>query len=350
MLNLKRSAPWVNLAGIVMLLVGLGWDALLHRLDPTLASREGVFTLTNPGHLLFAGGIALNVLGALLFLTGLTFDGSRFSLARLFAFGGAASMLGVLCAVSFALALSSDGVLAASHAHAHDQGPVADANVHTPPADPGGVMSAQMPHQHVEAGPHLQLTSARPKTSEDSARADAILKTARDALSKYRDYRVAERAGYKIFAPGVPHDASARRGFLVESDSTMLRADASTEYHFTNWGNSILNSFSFDPARPTSLIYKKVGDGYQLSGVMYTAPRNATEEQLNRRFPLSSAPWHLHVNICLAPKGQGLAYLAPNPKFGPKGSISTDDECRVAGGKFYPTLFGWMIHLYPFES
>lgn len=329
MLNLlKRSVPWVNLTGIVMLLVGLGWDALLHRLDPTLASREGVFTLTNPGHLLFAGGIALNVLGALLFLVERAFGGAQFSLGRLFAFGTAASMLGVLCVVSFALARSSDSVLAASHVHSHDEGASADANVHTHPDDPSGVMSEQMPHQHGEAGPHIQLTSARPKTPEDVARADAILKTARDSLSKYQDYRIAERDGYKPFAPGVQQP----------------------EYHFTNWANSILNSFSFDPARPTSLIYKKAGDGYQLIGVMYTAPKNATEDQLDRRFPLSVAPWHLHVNICLAPKGQATAYLAPHPQFGPKGSITTEDECKAAGGKFFPTLFGWMIHVYPFQS
>lgn len=349
MLNLKRFIPWVNLTGIVMLLVGLGWDALLHRLDPTLASREGVFTLTNPGHLLFAGGIALSVLGALFFLAERAFLEPQFSLARLFAFGGAASMLGVLCVVSFALAMSSDSVLAASHTHSHAQGTVADTNVHTHPDDPGGAMSEQMPHQHVESGPHLQLTSSRPRMPEDVARSDAILKTARDSLAKYQDYRVAERDGYKVFAPGVPHDASARRGF-VESDSTMLRADASHEYHFTNWANAILNGFSFDPARPTSLIYKKTGDGYQLIGVMYTAPRNATEDQLDKRFPLNVAPWHLHVNICLAPKGQELAYLAPNPRFGPKGSITTEGECKAARGKFYPTLFGWMIHVYPFQS
>ena len=51
---MKRSAPWVSLVGIFTLIVGLGLDAILHRRDATLAAREGIFTLSNPGHLLFA--------------------------------------------------------------------------------------------------------------------------------------------------------------------------------------------------------------------------------------------------------------------------------------------------------
>ena len=42
----------------------------LHRLDPDLAAREGIFALTNPGHVLFGGGIAIIVAGALMFFAG----------------------------------------------------------------------------------------------------------------------------------------------------------------------------------------------------------------------------------------------------------------------------------------
>ena len=37
-------------------------------------------------------------------------------------------------------------------------------------------------------------------------------------------------------------------------------------------------------------------------------------------------------------------------KFGPKGSILTKAECDQAGGRFYPQLFSWMVHVYPFET
>ena len=66
--RIVRTAPWVTLAGNVALLVGLARDAVLHREDPTLAAREGLFTLGNAGHVLFAVGIGLITLGMTLFL------------------------------------------------------------------------------------------------------------------------------------------------------------------------------------------------------------------------------------------------------------------------------------------
>jgi hypothetical protein len=32
------------------------------------------------------------------------------------------------------------------------------------------------------------------------------------------------------------------------------------------------------------------------------------------------------------------------------GSISNQPECEAAGGKFIPRVFGWMVHLYPYEQ
>lgn len=66
----SRRAPWLALAGTIVLLVGLGLDAILHRLDPTLADREGIFTLANPGHFLFALGLGLIVASGALSLAG----------------------------------------------------------------------------------------------------------------------------------------------------------------------------------------------------------------------------------------------------------------------------------------
>ncbi len=69
MLNrITNYAPWLSSLGAITMLVGLGWDAVLHSLDPELAAHEGIFTLTNPGHALLAAGIALAVAGTLLFL------------------------------------------------------------------------------------------------------------------------------------------------------------------------------------------------------------------------------------------------------------------------------------------
>ena len=132
--------------------------------------------------------------------------------------------------------------------------------------------------------------------------------------------------GYRIFAPNVPQPL----------------------YHFTNYWNGFLEGFTFDPARPTSLLYKKTKDGYELVGAMYTAPRTATLDELNERVPLGIARWHQHTNLCI-PKGRQAAQ-ADWSKFGLTGSISTEEACNEAGGRFYPVIFGWMVHVYPFES
>jgi hypothetical protein len=81
---------------------------------------------------------------------------------------------------------------------------------------------------------------------------------------------------------------------------------------------------------------------------MYTAPKHMSEEKLDQRVPLSVARWHAHINICLPPKGQG--QQADWTKFGFRGSIATAEECGQAGGRFWPQIFGWMVHVYPFET
>src|SRR2546421_12507124 len=62
---MRRSAAFLSagLLGVVALLGGLALDAYLHARDPTLAHREGIFTLGNPGHVLLGIGIGLVVVG-----------------------------------------------------------------------------------------------------------------------------------------------------------------------------------------------------------------------------------------------------------------------------------------------
>jgi hypothetical protein len=81
---------------------------------------------------------------------------------------------------------------------------------------------------------------------------------------------------------------------------------------------------------------------------MYTAPRRASEEKLNARVPLGVAQWQAHTNICLPPQDQNRS--ADWTRFGFTGSISTAEDCKQAGGRFQPQIFGWMVHVYPFES
>jgi hypothetical protein len=173
---------------------------------------------------------------------------------------------------------------------------------------------------------HMHMTAMRPETPEDGARAKEIVTQLRAGIEKYKDYHVALNEGYKIFLPNLPQP----------------------EYHFTNYVNGFLEAFKFDAARPTSLLYKKTSDGYELVGAMYTMPKRATEDQLNARVPLSVAMWHLHTNLCMPQKGQFRG--ADWTKFGLKGSIATQEACDAVNGRFQPVIFGWMVHVYPYED
>jgi hypothetical protein len=181
---------------------------------------------------------------------------------------------------------------------------------------------------HMEMGPHMKMTALRPAKPGDSDRAQQIAATARKAAEKYTDYHTALAEGFKIFHPEIPQKM----------------------YHFTNYSYAAEAFFSFNPEHPTSLLYEKHGEDYKLIGVMYTAPKRYTEDDLDQRIPLSIAQWHEHVNFCATPPERKQEYLAPHPQFGLKGSITTQAACDVAGGTFHPVIFNWMVHVYPFEK
>ncbi len=176
---------------------------------------------------------------------------------------------------------------------------------------------------------HMYLTSLRPLKPGDLQKADAIVAAAKQAMAPYQDYRKALADGYVIFLPNVPQPI----------------------YHFTKHEYAREARSHFDPLKPTSLLYKKTPDGgYKLVGAMYTDRVNASEEELNDRIPLSIARWHQHINFCKAPVGEKAAYLGPNAKFGLLGSITTREACEATGGEFHPHVFGWMVHVYPYET
>jgi len=44
-------------------------------------------------------------------------------------------------------------------------------------------------------------------------------------------------------------------------------------------------------------------------------------------------------------------WLKPDwARFGLLGTIATSEDCEQAGGRFFPQLFGWMVHVYPYEK
>lgn len=185
-----------------------------------------------------------------------------------------------------------------------------------------------MESRHMDMGPHMKMTALRAPRPGDQERANQVVEAARKAAARYEDYHVALNDGFKIFLPNVPQK----------------------QYHFTNYTYAFEARFSFNPEHPTSLLYEKHSDDYKLVGVMYTAPKSMTEDELDQRIPLSIAQWHEHVNFCAPPPDKRQELFVPQAKFGLRGSIATKEECDLAGGTFKPIIFNWMVHVYPFEK
>jgi hypothetical protein len=177
---------------------------------------------------------------------------------------------------------------------------------------------------------HMQMSLKREPAPGDDARAAEILAAADAVLSKYRDVNTAVRDGYK------PFFSAGRIG---------------EEIHYTNYRRRRIEQQQIDYDLPSSILYKRTTEGLQAVGVMYTAPTLATPEQLNAIAPLSAATWHRHVDFCGGPKSLPAAeQFGPNARFGPQGSIHTEEACNAAQGLWIPVVLEWMTHVYPNEQ
>ena len=151
----SRRAVLIIPVGTVLLLLGLAWDAALHGIDPDLAAREGIFTLSNPGHGLFAVGMALLVVGSMLLVVGQTQaaekGSDRGTLGRAVVAG-----IGALAVISVGLAALGGTGLTSGHSHGTPVAAAAscvNASAHThdmsEPSHHHADLTVQMgPHDH----------------------------------------------------------------------------------------------------------------------------------------------------------------------------------------------------------
>jgi hypothetical protein len=235
---MKRTAAFLaaGLLGVVALLSGLALDSYLHAKDPTLAHREGIFTLTNPGHVLLGLGIGLVVVG----VVGAAYTSLPYGVwVRRGLLGGAL----VLVAVSGDIA-----------------GWAASVQWTTPASATAGV------HDHGSTG-----TLARQPTAAELEAAARLVADTKAAVVRYASLGVAVAAGYK---PMEPPD-----GEIVHYVNPAYMADA----------------YVLDPRHVQSLIYYNGKQGPVLIGAMYIMPSRA-EPGPQVGGPLTV--WHQHNNIC----------------------------------------------------
>jgi hypothetical protein len=240
-----------------------------------------------------------------------------------------------LAILALAVVATTASAQAGGTTHRHEAAP-AKGGPHTKhdteaAADPSHAVHEAMGGA-MSANPHMRMSSMRVASATDSARADRVVERARVALVKYKDVRVAERDGYRMFAPNIKNQPV---------------------YHFTNLRLAIRERFKFDPAQPSSLLYKRNPDGsLRLVGAMYTAPKDATPDQLDARVPLGIGQWHLHTNMCVPRLTQTARWKEVSngrPVFGPASPIATSDACDKVNGKFLPVVFNWMVHANLYE-
>jgi len=188
----------------------------------------------------------------------------------------------------------------------------------------------ETPVPSMKMGSHMQMSLKGETAPGDSARAAEILAAAEAVLSRYSDVETAVRDGYKPFFP------TGRMG---------------EEIHYTNYRYRRKEQQHVDYSRPGSILYRRTAQGMKAVGVMYTAPVDASAAQLNAIAPLSIATWHRHVDFCGGPKTLPLdQQFGPKARFGPQGSIHTEEECRAAQGLWIPVVLNWMTHVYPNEQ
>jgi hypothetical protein len=234
---IKKLAAFlaIGIVGVVALLSGLALDAYLHAKDPTLAHREGIFTLSNPGHILLGLGITLVVVG----LVGASYTSLPVGMwtRRAFLIGSLALIVLSGDAAGWAASVQSTT--------ANTPGSVTDHNHTTGPAT--GVTGAQL-----QAA--VQLIDAT-----------------RAAVGKYRDQRVAIKAGYTPMEPeGLAVMHYVNKAYFTDAD--VLRPD-----------------------HVQSLIYFNSTHGPVLIGAMYIMPNLATP---GPEIGGTLTVWHHHDNLC----------------------------------------------------
>ena len=280
--------------GVLLNFGGLSWDIYRHVQDAALASREGVFPVTDPAHIMIFSGAALmvaSILGVgLLWLqdrpmrAGWLADATRLAMFPLVGLAAAGAIWVVAVAQDTAGHTHTDAGgqihvpdAAAVQAVADD---VADAtttagtaHVHASVSVTGSAAAAS-----AEGAPHTHGTEVA-VTAGQLAAADAFVAKVKAATAQYSDIRAAMAAGYVQITQDLPGIAAHFEKPAYMNDGDIM-----------------------DPEKPEFLLYTKRMTGHwQFIGVMFYS-ETVTDTPPSFFGPLDA--WHLHTDLCFTAGAQ----------------------------------------------
>ncbi len=313
------------LLGVVVHLTGIGWDAYLHAQDSTLAGREGIFTLSNPSHVLIIVGFGITAWSVMavgvVWLNRRNFGGDN--RAAFILRTSSLPVAGLAAAGAIWLTALAEDQSAAAHAHLHAASAAGDV-AHTHDAGSGldtierAVFSrtgaAPDGHSHDpasaaqstasgEGAPHSHGTEVKATSDQLVAAANFVAKV-KTASARYEDVRAAMAAGYIQITQDLPNIAAHFINLKYNADGVLM-----------------------DPERPEVLLYTKRLDGaWRLVGFMFTSE---TVSETPPSFFGALDVWHRHENLCFTPNAVSVKTSAA--------------EC--IGGIFQKTTV-WNLHVW----